>query len=86
MANYVSLDQAPAKGENIQSAMRSVEDNLEMIASAFERQLDSLYRDTTFDMEADISVLETILKSEGLAGGGFDRKQDEANGTGAPTA
>ena len=86
MANYVSLDQAPAKGENIQSAMRSVEDNLEMIASAFERQLDSLYRDTTFDMEADISVLETILRSEGLAGGGFDRKQDEANGTGAPTA
>ena len=80
MANYFSLARSPAKGENIQSAMRSVEDNLETIASAFENQLDSLHRDTAFDIEADLSALETILASEGLTGGAdFDRRGGDKN-------
>ncbi len=68
MSNYVTLTQTPAKGENIRSAMTSVENSMGMIADAFDKQLDSLYRDYSFDIDADVSVLETLLKSEGLIG------------------
>lgn len=67
MANYVLLNDSPAKGENIRAAMQSVENSLGMIADAFDKQLDSLYRDQAFDMDAEVTVLETVLKSEGLA-------------------
>lgn len=66
MANYVILNDSPAKGENISSAMQSAENSLSMIADAFDKQLDSLYRNQAFDMDAEVTVLETVLKSEGL--------------------
>lgn len=76
MANYVLLNDSPAKGENIRAAMRSVENSLGMIADAFDKQLDSLYRDQAFDMDAEVTVLETVLKSEGLAGNrDFENRQ-----------
>ena len=82
MRGYAELYNAPSKGENITAAMKSVENSLSMIADAFEKQLDSLYQDRSFDMAADVQVLETILKSEGLlANGGtdlhFSQKKDE---------
>ena len=79
VANYPLAD-APAKGENIRSGMRAVEGVLETVAAAFEKQLDSLYRDTSFDMETEVSVIETLLAGEGLTGGGIDRR------SGAPKA
>lgn len=78
MANYVILNDSPAKGENIRAAMQSVENSLGMIADAFDKQLDSLYRDQAFDMDAEVTVLETVLKSEGLAGDrDFENKTQE---------
>ncbi|MGN0802287.1 MAG: 5-bromo-4-chloroindolyl phosphate hydrolysis family protein [Candidatus Faecivicinus sp.] len=70
MSSYVTFAQSPVKGENVIAAMKSVENSLNMVADAFEKQCDSLYRDQSFDIEADVKVLETLLKSEGLAGGG----------------
>lgn len=67
MASYVMFAASPAQGEHIRSAMEKVENSLTMVADAFEKQLDSLYRDRSFDIEAEVSVLETLLKSEGLA-------------------
>lgn len=70
MSSYVNFANSPVKGENVRNAMKSVENSLGMVADAFEKQCDSLYRDQSFDIEADVSVLETLLKSEGLSGGG----------------
>jgi 5-bromo-4-chloroindolyl phosphate hydrolysis protein. len=66
MLGYRELAKSPVRGENITSAMQSVESSLSLIADAFEKQLDSLYRDKSFDMSADVQVLETVLSSEGL--------------------
>lgn len=77
VSSYVQFSQSPAKGENIRHAMASVENSLGMVADAFEKQLDSLYRDQSFDIEADVSVLETLLKSEGLVGGSDFQKSGE---------
>ena len=40
----------------------------EKLAGAFEKQLDSLFDDDALDIAADISVMESILKQEGLSG------------------
>ena len=55
-----------SQGENVRGAMTVVENSLEMIAVAFERQLDSLYRHEALDIQTDIDVLETILASDGI--------------------
>ena len=38
------------------------------IVSAFEKQLDSLFGSDALDISTDISVLESMLVQEGLAG------------------
>ncbi len=81
MANYVILNDSPAKGENIRAAMQSVENSLGMIADAFDKQLDSLYRDQAFDMDAEVTVLETVLKSEGLTGDSDFENKTQQTGT-----
>ena len=44
-----------------------------------DRQLDALYRDKSFDMDAEITALETILAGEGLAkGSDFTDKDDDS--------
>ncbi len=66
MDGYQSLKATGSQGEHVISAMKGVEDSLEMIANAFEKQLDSLYSDRSLDIQTDIDALETILKAEGL--------------------
>jgi len=78
MAGYRELEASPAKGENIINAMKAVENSLTMIAEAFEKQLDSLYRDQSYDMETEVSALETILASEGLVKKTKDRQEQKA--------
>lgn len=62
---YRMLRDTRSAGENIISAMRSVENSLNMIAAAFEKQLDNLYKDKSLDVETDIDVLETMLANDG---------------------
>ncbi len=79
LTQYRALMQTGSQGKNIQGAMRSVENSLEMIAAAFEKQLDSLYRHEAMDIQTDIDVLETMLAADGIRA---DSKQhdEEENG------
>lgn len=80
MASYVAFDQSPVKGENVVAAMKSVENSLGMVADAFEKQCDSLYRNESYNIEAEVSVMETLLKGEGLVGGqNFTEIREEEN-------
>ncbi|MBQ4090654.1 MAG: 5-bromo-4-chloroindolyl phosphate hydrolysis family protein [Clostridia bacterium] len=56
-----------AGGENVNSAIKSIENSMEMIAVAFEKQLDALFKDSALDIETDIDVLETMIKADGHA-------------------
>ena len=71
---YAMLVQTRGKSENIDHAIQSVENSLDMIALAFEKQLDNLYQDKALDIETDIDVLETMMVGDGLI------KQCEMNG------
>ena len=63
---YRTLKDTGLTGEHIVKAKSAVENSLDMIASAFEKQVDNLYRDTHLDITTDIEVLETMMASEGL--------------------
>lgn len=74
MASYGELLQTGSTLENVAGATRSIENSLEMIALAFEKQLDFLYRHEALDIATDIDVLETMLKADNLVN--FDHRED----------
>jgi len=58
-------------GENIDSTKKRIENVLDETAKAYRKQLDSLFANQSLDIETDITVLQTMLKREGLAGNDF---------------
>ena len=66
LSGYQTLSATGSKGENVTAALTSIENSLEMIAAAFEKQLDNLYGDQALDIQTDIDALEAILGAEGL--------------------
>lgn len=77
MANYRLMMESANKGENIESAMQSIENSLGMIAAAFEKQLDNLYKDRALDVETDIDVMESMLAGDGLSDRGTFAEKKE---------
>ena len=77
---YDRMDSTGVSGENIDGTKRRVENIMDTIASAFEKQLDSLFGADAMDISTDIAVLETMLEREGLAEG----KADTTGHTGGP--
>lgn len=63
---YRTLEGTGLNGEHITQSKTAVENSLHMIADAFEKQLDNLYKDTQLDITTDIQVLETMMAAEGL--------------------
>lgn len=65
---YDRMDSAGVAGENISGTKGKVENIMGTIVTAFEKQLDGLFGADALDISTDISVLETMLAREGLAG------------------
>jgi 5-bromo-4-chloroindolyl phosphate hydrolysis protein len=58
-------------GQQVKKALSSVENSLDMIALAFEKQLDKLYADEALDIATDVQVLETMMAADGLTDAGI---------------
>ena len=54
-------------GGNIGSTMQRVESMMSTIVAAFEKQLDMLFGSEAMDISTDITVLENMMKREGLS-------------------
>ncbi len=63
---YADMDAQPVAGETIQASKREIEETLDTLNLAFEKLLDSVFKDTAMDISSDISVLQTLLAQEGL--------------------
>ena len=63
---YVEAKSQGVSGENIDSTVKSVENVLGTVAEAFEKQLDALFANQAMDISTDITVLENIIRAEGL--------------------
>ena len=66
LERYQTLERQQAQGENISEAMGRIEQMLEKVRTAYEKQLDALYEADALDITADIQVMEQIMASEGL--------------------
>ena len=66
MEQYQVLMNANTRGENITSAMRTIESSLGLAADAFEKCADNLYRDDEMDIDAEIKVMQTMLSGDDL--------------------
>ena len=65
---YDRMSSVGVGGENIDGTKERVEAIMDTIVAAFEKQLDGLFGAEAMDVSADITVLETMLAREGLAG------------------
>ena len=63
---YVTLQNQSLKTENITEGMQKIEDLLDKVIIAFQRQLDALFEADVVDITADIRVMEQMMASEGL--------------------
>ena len=68
---YADMDRQPVQGETIQSSKREIEETLDTLNTAFEKLLDSVFKETALDVSSDISVLQTLLAQEGLTDDGL---------------
>ena len=68
---YDRMDAQGVQGKNISGTMQSIEEMLDTAIAAYEKQLDSLFANQALDIETDISVMNSMLAREGLAGKDF---------------
>ena len=66
LEQYVQLQNVGLKGENITSAMTQIEEMLDKVIVAFQKQLDSLFERDVVDITADIQVMEQMMAAQGL--------------------
>ena len=65
---YDRMAAAGVDGENISVTKEKIEDMMDTIVKAFDKQLDALFGEEALDVSTDITVMENLLAREGLAG------------------
>ena len=63
---YDRMSGQGVSGENIGGTMKRVENMMDTIVQAFEKQLDSLFGAEALDISTDITVLDNMMAREGL--------------------
>ena len=66
LEQYRLLSENSVKGENIQSAMTRIESSMGVIADAFDKCADNLFKDNEMDIDAEIQVMKTMLTGDSL--------------------
>lgn len=66
LEQYVNLQSQGVHDGNIAVAMAKIEGMLAKVRTAFQKQLDSLFAADMVDITADISVMEQMMKAQGL--------------------
>ena len=65
---YDRMGQQGIEGENISGTMQRIEDMLDTAIASYKKLLDGLFANQAMDIETDISVMNTLLRREGLSG------------------
>ena len=75
---YRYLDKQDVEVKNISETKREIEKIVDTINIACEGFLDDLFRDRAWDIQSDISVLNTMLKQDGYIKSDFDKGEKES--------
>lgn len=65
---YDRMGSAGVAGTNIDGTMGKIADMLDTAVEAYDKQLDALFADEALDISAEITVMEQLLRQEGLSG------------------
>ncbi len=68
LEQYVQMQNVGLKGENIENGMKQIEEMLDKVIVAFQKQLDDLFERDIVDITAEIQVMERMMASQGLTG------------------
>ena len=71
---YENMRSQGISGKNIDDTLSRIDSILDVTVTAYEKQLDALFQDQALDIDTDITVLESMLRREGLSGNDFDIK------------
>jgi len=74
LCSYVRFSQSGARGENITNTLERISTALDTTLVSYRKFYDSLFESQALDIETDISVLDTMLKKEGLLDSDFEAK------------
>ena len=66
LEQYVVLQNQGMRMGNIDDGMKKIEEMLDKVIVAFQKQLDSLFEADVVDITADIQVMEQMMASQGL--------------------
>lgn len=77
--NYEQLDAQGIEGKNISEAKQQIEETMDTMISAFEKQLDNLFSAESMDISADIAAMQNLMRADGLIENEFSEalKQSE---------
>jgi len=68
LASYSRIEQVGVAGENMKKSKENIEKTLDMLVVGFEQQVDQLFRNESMDISSEITVLEAMMKQDGLDG------------------
>ncbi len=74
---YRDLDKQDVQVKNISETKTEIEKTMDTINMACEGFLDDLFRDRAWDIQSDISVLNTMLKQDGYIKSDFEKGEKE---------
>ena len=66
LESYSLMEKQRYQGDNIRVSRMKIEAALDKIIQAMERQHDKLFRSDAWDVESEITVLETMMAADGL--------------------
>ncbi|MBR1559047.1 MAG: 5-bromo-4-chloroindolyl phosphate hydrolysis family protein [Clostridia bacterium] len=84
MEQYRQLSATKVRGENIQSAMGRIESSMGIIADAFDKCADNLFKDEEMDIDAEIQVMKTMLTGDSLTDSPLNDIRKAANQAATP--
>ena len=85
LTGYRKLQQSGVAGQNAKATKARITSAMDVVLSAFNKQLETLYQNDMLDISTDIDVLEAMLKQDSLLKSDFDINP-AANGQGAAQA
>lgn len=65
---YARIEQQGVSGQNMAKAKADIERIAETLAAGYEKQLDTLYTADAVDIAGDVSVIENMMRRDGLSG------------------
>lgn len=63
---YARIESSGMDGDTVGQTKVKIEEMMETLVGAFAKQMDALYADEAMDLATDITVMENMLKQEGL--------------------